>query len=318
MSRQLRLAAVQTLATPAPGHLDYVGESIVDAARQGAELVLLPELFSSPFHFDVNVWRWATPRGGSVEQFLQAVARESRIYLGGSYLEARGDDFFNTFALASPGGEIVGRLGKAHPCSLERCVFAPGSGPQVIATELGRIGVAICYDNSLRRPVDQLLAADPDLWLMPMSVPMPPSSLAGRRGLETYRTLLRDSPAAMAGHFGIPIAMANKAGPWEAPMPGWLPTVRSRFPGFSQLVDADGEVKVMLSDEPGVAVAALTCDPARKRLVVPPELDRNRPWLAPVTADFRLFPIFEWWGRRHYHRHPERAVIAQDRSLCHD
>jgi len=318
MSRQLRLAVVQTPGAPAPGHLDRVGASVVDAARQGAELLLLPELFSSPFRFDADVWRWATPRGGQVERFLQALARESRVYLGGSYLEVRGDDFFNTFALASPAGEIVGRVGKAHPCSLERCVFAPAPGPRVIVTELGRIGVAICYDNSLRGEVDGLLAEHPDLWLMPMSAPLPPSSLAGRAGVEAYRVLLRDSPAAMAGHFGIPFAMANKAGPWVAPIPGWLPTARSSFPGYSQIVDGDGGLLALLGDEPGLAVADVRCDPARKRLKVPADLDRHRPWLGPVTADFRLFPFFEWWGRRRYRHHPERVTIARDRSECHD
>ncbi|MFO1233770.1 MAG: hypothetical protein U1E47_01290 [Rivihabitans pingtungensis] len=53
----------------------------------------------------------------------------------------------------------------------------------MIDTELGRISVAICYDNALREVVDPLLAAKPD-WpsSMPTSAPMPPASLGGQRG----------------------------------------------------------------------------------------------------------------------------------------
>src|SRR5574343_226030 len=159
MTRELRLAVAQTPGEPVAGHLDTVGELVMQAARQGAQLVLLPEIFATPFHFNAEAWERATPQGGKIVAFLRSTAKMAGIYLGGSYLEARGDDFFNTFALASPAGEIVGRVGKAHPCSLERSLFAPSPGAQVIATELGRIGVAICYDNARRDVVDKLLAA---------------------------------------------------------------------------------------------------------------------------------------------------------------
>ena len=56
------------------------------------------------------------------------------------------------------GAPILGRVGKDHPCSLEAYTFKPHPGPQVIDTPLGRIGVAICYDNSLRVVWDRLLA----------------------------------------------------------------------------------------------------------------------------------------------------------------
>lgn len=138
--RRLTLGVVQSAGEPGPTHLDEVGKLACKAAQQGSELILLPELFSTPFHFTTKVWHRATPQGGAMEQFLCATARALGVYLGGSYLEARGQDFFNTFALASPQGRIVGRVGKAHPCSLERCVFAPSPGPQVIVCELGRIG----------------------------------------------------------------------------------------------------------------------------------------------------------------------------------
>lgn len=318
MALTLKMAVVQTPSEPDAFHLDTVGNLVCAAARQGAQLVLLPELFASPFHFDVPVWQWGTPRDGKVEQFLCSTAKSAGIYLGGSYLEARGDNFFNTFALASPAGEVVGRVGKAHPCSLEACVFAPAPGPQVIVTELGRIGVAICYDNSLRDVVDRLLADDPDLWLLPMSAPTPPLSLSGAKGKQAYLDLLRLSPVNLARHFGIPFAMANKSGSWHTAMPGWLPAVDSSFPGLSRIANSDGELLVALDGEVGFAVAEVMLDPARKQLTLPPAFEAHRPWIDAPSLDFRLFPLFEWWGRRYYRRHPERPAIAHTRSACHE
>lgn len=314
--RRLTLGMVQSAGEPGPTHLDEVGKLACKAAQQGSELILLPELFSTPFHFTTKVWHRATPQGGAMEQFLCATARALGVYLGGSYLEARGQDFFNTFALASPQGRIVGRVGKAHPCSLERCVFAPSPGPQVIVCELGRIGVAICYDNALRAIVDRLLGEQPDLWLMPMSAPLPPFSLGGKAGIARYQRELCDSPAEMARHYGIPVVMANKHGSWRPAMPGWLPDVESHFPGGSRIVDSDGQVLARADDAVGVCCAEVTLDPVRKHLCVPPEFDCNRPWVTPPLIDYRLFPLHEWWGGRYYRRHPQRAVLAQERSSC--
>ena len=318
MSRTLNLAVIQPDAacpTLEP-HLAWLDHHIQQAAAAGAQLALLPELFANPFWLTAEVWRWAQPQGGLVERFLQDTARANGLYLGGSYLEARGEHFYNTFALASPAGQIVGRVGKAHPCSLERAVFAPSPGAQVIDTELGRIGVAICYDNALREVVDPLLAAKPDVWLMPTSAPMPPASLGGQRGLEAYLTILRDSPAAMAALFGLPVAMANKCGRWQSPMPGWLPAADSHFPGLSCIADSDGAQVAALGAQPGFAVAQVTLDPARKRCHVPAAYQRHRPWLVAPPLDYRLFALFEWWGARHYRRHPQRAALAQQQSLC--
>lgn len=317
MAKSLSLAVIQTPGEPGASHLDEVGRLIVQAAGRGARLVLLPELFAMPFRFDVAAWRWATPQGGAIEAFLRSAAKMAGVYLGGSYLEARGSDFFNTFALASPAGDIVGRVGKAHPCSLERCLFAPSPGPQVIETELGRVGVAICYDNNIRTVADRLLGENPDLWLMPMSAPLLPYSLAGRKGVARYLAELRDSPAGLARHLGIPVAMANKFGPWQASMPGWLPAVKSRFPGASRIVEGDGRELAVAADAVEVCVAEVTLAPERKRLFVPPEFDRNRPWVSPPLPDYRLFPLYEWWGARYYRRHPQRAALAQQRSRPH-
>lgn len=64
-----------------------------------------------------------------------------------TFLEAEGEDFFNCFALSTPKGEIAGRVRKCPPASFEAYHYRAGDTSQVINTEIGRIGVGVCYEN---------------------------------------------------------------------------------------------------------------------------------------------------------------------------
>ncbi len=170
--RRLHLAAIQMVSVNGrvTENLTRAEHWAKLAAERRAEVVLLPELFSTGFEINARAWNAAEPQGGPTESWLVATARRHDYFIGGSYLERRGDDFFNTFALAGPTG-IVGRVRKRHPCSVEAYIFKGGDDPHVIETPLGRFGVAICYDSSLREVWDRILASSPDLLLLPMSAP---------------------------------------------------------------------------------------------------------------------------------------------------
>lgn len=310
----LTLAAIQMESQngAVAGNLARAGRWADEAARQDAELVLLPELFSTGFEINANAWRSAEPQGGPTESWLAATARRHGFHIGGSYLEARGEDFFNTFALAAPDGTIAGRVRKAHPCSFEAYAFKGGDDPHVIPTALGRIGVAICYDSSLRAVWDDILAADPDLVLMPMSAPTPMKNiLYTQKRIDAFHAAFHDGATGCAAGTGVPVAMANKWGPWETALPGIWPRQVSRFPGFSHIADGDGKEVARMGKGEGVIVATVRLDPARKHLALPPESERYRPWITAVPSDFKLFGWFETLGRRWYRRHPERTRLAR-------
>lgn len=310
----LRLAAVQMAS--ANGRL---AENLVraaywteQAALQGAGLVLLPELFSTGFELNANAWRSAEPQGGPTERWLSHTAHRHGFHIGGSYLERRGDDFFNTFALAGPGG-IVGRVRKRHPCSVEAYVFKGGDDAHVIPTPIGRIGVTICYDGSLREVWDRLLADAPDLVLMPMSAPSPVETLLyGRRRVDGFHASFRDGATQAAGLIGVPCAISNKWGTWETALPGLLPPLllgyqNSTFPGFTHIADGNGQELARVVAGEGIAVATVHLVPELKHLELPPERDRFRPWIAPVPAQYRFFGAFEALGRRWYARKKRNA-----------
>lgn len=310
--RILTVAAVQMIS--ANGR---VAENLVradqwagQAADQGAELVLLPELFSTGFELNAHAWESAEAQGGPTETWLAAAARQHGYHIGGSYLERRGADFFNTFALAGPDG-IVGRVRKRHPCSLEAYIFKGGDDAHVIATPLGRIGVAICYDGSRREVWDRLLAEAPDLLLMPMSAPTPvKTALYGQRQIDAFHASFSAGATDSARLVGIPCVMSNKWGEWSTTLPGFFARLIGRqvssFPGFSHIADSDGQELARVVTGEGVAVASVCLDPALRHLSLPPERDRCRPWIADVPNEYRFFRVFEALGRRWYARKRRR------------
>ncbi|WP_455206563.1 carbon-nitrogen hydrolase family protein [Kaarinaea lacus] len=307
--RRICLAAIQMVSANGrvAENLARAGHWAEQAAKQGAVLVLLPELFSIGYEINANAWNSAEPQGGPTEHWLTDFAASHSLYIGGSYLERRGDDFFNTFALAGPTG-IIGRVRKRHPCSLEAYIFKGGDDTHVIETPLGRIGVAICYDGSLREVWDCLLADSPDLVLMPMSAPTPVKTLFyNQRKIDAFHASFYEGATQTARLFGIPCAMSNKWGKWDTALPGVIASQllghqRSRFPGFSHIADSDGREVARIANGEGVVVATINLDPTRKHLSVPAERDRFSPWITRVPAEFRFFSFFESLGKRWYAR----------------
>jgi N-carbamoylputrescine amidase len=313
-AKSLQVAAIQPVCKPGPVavNLAHLETLISEAAGRGAQLVLLPERFPEAFQFDGSEWLAASPANGKVATWLAEMSRQYSLYLGGSFLEARGEDFFNTFILAGPEEGILGRVGKDHPASLEAYTFKPQPGPQVIDTPLGRVGIAICYDSSLRVVWDRLLAEGFDLLLLPMCAPTPQRNIYyNERRIKGYHDSFRNGATLLAKQLGVPVIMANKAGPWETPLPGWLPPAHSTFPGFSHIADSDGKELARLGGEEGVIIAQVSLDPERKHLSLAPDADRYRPWVIPVPSDYKLFALFEFLGKRAYARNPRRAELAK-------
>lgn len=311
--RLLKVAAVQMFSANGrvAENLARAGRWSAQAAAQGAELVLLPELFSTGFEINAHAWESAEPQGGATESWLRESARQYGCYIGGSYLERRAGDYFNTFALAGPSG-IAGRVRKRHPCSMEAYVFKGGDDSHVIATPLGRIGVAVCYDGSRREVWDRLLPDAPDLLLLPMSAPTPVRTrFYDQRRIDAFHASFRDLATESARLIGIPCLMSNKWGEWDTALPGLIPPLllgrqTSSFPGFTHIADSDGQELARVVTGEGLAVATVGLDPSLQHLSLPAERERFKPWIAAVPSEYRFFRFFEALGRRWYARNHQR------------
>lgn len=309
-ARTLRVAAVQVRSDDGgmEANLARAEPLVEEAARRGARLVVCPEFLAAGYLYDESIWSCGEPQGGATESWLQRLAARHRVYLGASYLEADGDDFYNTFALAGPTGSIAGRVRKQSLPSFEGWYFRSCARPKVIESEIGRIAVGICQDNHTARFFEHVRRDAPDLLLMPHSAPCLPL------GVRLMRDKLRDIAPFYAREFGIPVVLVNKARAHSrTPVPG-IPGLRLsfEFPGLSSVVDSDGSRLDELPDREGVVVADVHLDPARKRLPGRPPVGY---WSQPPRRFRRIlagfFVTLEHLGQRAYARNPARIAAAR-------
>jgi len=303
--RTLRVAGIQVESRnlDVQGNLQRAEAQAAVAAERGAELVLCPELLAAGYVYHPSLWKAAEPCGGATERWLADMARRHQIYIGASYLEANGDDFFNTFTLMQPDGTVAGRVRKESLPGFEGWFIRSGSGPRVIETEIGRIGVGICHDNNTARFMRSVSQEQIDLLLMPHSAPcirLGPLWLVG----EQDRQMLRGLAGFYAGAFGVPTAMANKAAGEDSwsPIP-WCPLARLRlhFVGQSTICDADGNVCQQLDEQAGVAIADVVLDPGRRRHPLRlPSGYWSRPPARLARAWAMLFQVLERAGKAAY------------------
>jgi N-carbamoylputrescine amidase len=292
-------------------NLERASRLVRQAAQGGAELVALPELFSGGYWLNELAWDTAEPQDGPTEAWLRETARRHAIYLGGSYLQARGEDFFNLFALATPDGQIAGRIPKQQAASVEAYLFRGQPSSHIIVTELGRVGVGICYDNAFRRIADAFIKGDADIALMSFSAPTPQRTwYYRRRQVEAFRASFRHGAQNYARMLGIPAVQVNKTGPWRSPLPAFFPAQDSKFEGQSEIADGNGKLIAELADEEAAIVGEVTLDPMLKRRSLGKEHTRYGRWIAPVPLEFKLYPFIEAMGARSYRANRRRRMKA--------
>lgn len=306
----IRAAAVQLHAVPGDiaGNLSRAETLVSRAAGQGAQLILLPELTPGGYLLNHEIWNSAETGNGKSVHWLKAAAKRFGVYLGMSYLEAEESDFYNSFVLAKPDGEIAGRVRKNPPASAEAYLFRAGDDPHFIDTEIGRIGVGICYEAILHERLSEHQRNGIDMLLIPMSAGTPaPAFPIRKKDCAAFEAMLRGLAAHHARALGVPVIMANKCGPLVTALPGLLPSQDTHFPGLSTIADAKGEILSQLGDTEDLAIGDVGLDPLLKAKSVPRAYGR---WALPVPWFSFLFPLVTFFGTRYYAKDRVRAERA--------
>lgn len=314
-AKKVMVAAVQMVSEndDIQGNLGRATSFVDEAAKRGAKLILLPEFMPTGYIYTKDIWDAAEPREGPTMTWLRENSKRLGVWLGTSYLEAEGEDFVNSFVITNPEGEEDGRVRKQTPAFAEAYFTKGEAGPHVIATEIGKIGVGICYENQLAYTPRLMYSQGVDLQVMPHSAPSPmPNPLFPAKAVAKYNDNLKKLAPYYASMLGIPVVLINKCGPWASPIP-FMPflTQKSSFPGFSAIVDSDGKTKAQLGEEEGVIVEEVTLDPSRKTGVCPTCYGRwsmKMPW---VMNQFRLI---EAMGSTWYRLSGERKRRAREIS----
>ncbi|KAJ5544550.1 Carbon-nitrogen hydrolase [Penicillium sp. DV-2018c] len=185
LKQPLKLALVQ-LASGADKavNLSHARSKVLEAAKAGARLIVLPECFNSPYgtNFFPKYAETLLPSPPTKEQSpsfhaLSAIAAEANAYLiGGSIpeLEPTSKKYYNTSLVFSPTGALIGTHRKTHLFDIdipgkiqfkESDVLSPGNQLTVVdLPEYGKIGLAICYD--IRFPEAAMIAARQGAFLL--------------------------------------------------------------------------------------------------------------------------------------------------------
>jgi N-carbamoylputrescine amidase len=156
--KTLRVSAIQfeSINRDVEANIKRASTYIQQAADKKAELVLLPEFSTTGYELNERLWDFAEPKVGATTRWLEEEAKKHRIWIGASYLEAEGDNFYNTFVLMNPAGNEVGRVWKETAGSVETYLFKGRKSDHIIETDIGRIGVIVCYDGIMSAPVRTL------------------------------------------------------------------------------------------------------------------------------------------------------------------
>ena len=215
-------------------NLAYVREALKRASDQGANLAVLPEMWSSGFAYK-TLNELALRTAGIVEELL-ALSRELRLVIVGSMPEPNGDKVFNTVFLAD-NGTLAGVYRKIHLFSLlgEDRAFSGGDRWLLAETSVGRIGVIICYDLRFPELSRRLAVEGAQVICVPAQWPKPRE--------EHWRTLIR----ARAIENQLFMVACNACGPIG----------KLDFFGMSMIVDPKGNVLAEAGEGEGEVVAVL-------------------------------------------------------------
>lgn len=215
--RKLKLAIIQMqMGDYHDENVDHAEAFVREAAAQGANLVLLPELFAHRYFCkdqDAKFFDWAKPtaRHPLLKRF-SALARELSVVLPISFFEKFGPTYFNSVAVLDADASMRHVYRKAHipdgPGYQEKFYFTPGNTAfEPVETAVGRIGVLICWDQWFPEPARLLALRGAEVLLYPSAIGTePPSPELDSSG--HWRRV-------MQGHAGanvIPVAAANRVG----------------------------------------------------------------------------------------------------------
>ncbi|HJC28621.1 MAG TPA: carbon-nitrogen hydrolase family protein [Candidatus Dietzia intestinipullorum] len=310
-----RIAAVQFegVAGDVAENLRRLEPLIREAVDAGAEVIALPEFFTSPIVFHPEVHEAVLPPENAAVDMLRDVARRHEVTIGGSMLIADGSAVYNRYHLVESDG-AVHLHDKDLPTMWENAFYGPGSDDGVARTGIGRVGMAVCWElirnQTARRMLDRvdLVMTGTHWWTVPAN--WGPVGRVFTTVARRNQRLSESAPAELARRLGVPVVQASHCGRFRTPL-GLIPGSRVTVPylthyvGATQIVDSGGRVLAWRStaEGPGVVVADVETGPRPPRTQIGPRFWTPRlPWL------IRAY----WWQQNavatRYYRDTGRAA----------
>ena len=261
---QITVAALQLgFSNDIDANIANVSRLVREAAAQGAQVILPPELFEGEYFCrveDEGLFGNAAPVGEHKAVLaMQALAEALKVTIPTSFFEADGPHHYNSLAMIGPDGEVQGVYRKSHipdgPGYEEKFYFRPGNtGFKVWSappTAPGwTLGVGVCWDQWYPETARAMMLMGAELLFYPTAIGSEPHDTS----LDTARLWRR----AMVGHAVsnvVPVIAANRIGVEHG----------QTFYGTSFITDERGDILAELGrDEEGVIVATLDLQRIRR------------------------------------------------------
>jgi N-carbamoylputrescine amidase len=232
------------------------------AAKLGAQIILIQELFETPYFCieqDSRHLRLATSvaENKAINHFTQ-VARELGVVLPISFFEKANNSFFNSIAILDADGKNLGVYRKSHipngPGYQEKNYFSPGdTGFMTFSTKFARIGVAICWDQWFPETARALALQGAELLFFPTAIGSEPPPAQPVNSRDHWQRTQQGHAAANL----TPVIVSNRIGTERALQdPDGL---YIRFYGSSFIADSTG-AKVAEAGEDGESVLTAKFD----------------------------------------------------------
>lgn len=303
--RDMRVAAIQLQSII--GDIDAnltACEQLADmAANEGAEWIILPELFTTGVGFLPELAHRSLPPDGPATDLLSSLATRHEAVVGGSFLCRDADGHVrNAFFLATADG-IVGRHNKDIPTMWENCFYIGGTDDGLIKVGSLTAGVALCLEFNRTRTVKRLrgkadlVVGGSFTWGAPKGMPFQRYHQAS---IERYS----DWAPPFARLVGCPVVEATHCGRIRCKTPLLPMPYVTELGGGAIICDAVGNVVARRSkgDGAGVVVADIEVGRVNTTASVPAGF-----WVQELDALSRFgWHVQGWHGRRWYRRHVAR------------
>ena len=260
MTRVIKVAALQAAfgSEDLAANIKTVERLVRAAAKQGAQVILAPELFQGPYFCTSQEERWFATAYPAAEhpcvKALAPLAKELGVVLPVSIFERDGPLYYNSVVIIDADGKHLGTYRKTHipdgPGYQEKYYFRPGdTGFKVWETKHGRIGVGICWDQWFPETARAMALMGAEILFYPTAIGSEPHDAS----LDTREPWRR----AMIGHAVsnvIPVVAANRIGSET------VGAVTQKYYGHSFIADHRGDLVGALGAEEGVLTHAFDLD----------------------------------------------------------
>jgi N-carbamoylputrescine amidase len=261
--KPFRVGLVQMSCSEDPAeNLEKAAGKVREAARAGAQIVCLQELFRSQYFCreeDARLFDLAEPIPGPSTEVMSKLAKEHDVVIVASLFEKRAEGLYhNTASILDAGGEMLGIFRKMHipddPLYFEKFYFTPGDlGFRAWDTKFGRIGVLVCWDQWYPEGARLTAMDGANILFYPTAIGWHPAEKAvyGPSQLDAWVTIQRSHAIAN----GVYVGAVNRIGFEKGPKDEGI-----EFFGNSFISDPFGRVLQRASQD-REEILVQECDP---------------------------------------------------------